>query len=147
MRLAHTIAITVFSGEEEDAAAIEKALKRIIPLDFEKENLHFVRENCKGFEEKRIVVVRLFLSKESHTSLFLKKLSESLSQEQKYTLTHQRNRLGGDMNYFLRLDKPQFLQGNFVLTDEGNCIHIRIHLAAYPKNREAAWKVVENIFK
>ena len=147
MRYAHTILVTVFMQEGESLEPAKAGMKSMLPLDFGKEKISISEEKCKGFEEKQILVARLLLSKESHTSLFLKELSGRLNEEQKYTLTHQRNRLDEDMNYYIRLDKPQFLQGNYVLTDEGNCIHIKIHVAAFPKNKDAAGKVVENIFK
>jgi len=55
---------------------------------------------------------------------------------------HARN--NGLPGFFIRLDKAKLLEEDaFWITDCGNCFHIKITLASFPKTRDAALKVVQ----
>lgn len=142
----------IFVRPEERAANknIDEQLKRcmcaMVPLDFEKEKLAISRVDVDGFTEK-ITIYELTLTKESHTNAFLKQFKRRLSAEQRATILAQReSRLDEQLCFYIRLDKDAFLDDTYVLTDSGNCVHIAMTLAAYPKTKAAALKVVESIF-
>jgi RNA binding exosome subunit len=84
------------------------------------------------------------LQKEKHTNAFLNSLKQRLSDDQKQLLLRQsESRLDSELSFFIRLDKDRLLNENrFWITDSGNCFHIRMSIAAYPSNREAALKVI-----
>ena len=148
MKLAHHIRISVFSKEDEDAEAIKTALISLINLDLEKEKLSLQERNAKGFEQKKIKVFEITLAKERHTAAFIGYLTSHLSAEQKELLQRQtESRIDHDLNFYLRLDKAKLLQGQYWITDEGDCFHIKVSLAVFPKKPEKAVELVKEIFK
>jgi RNA binding exosome subunit len=146
MKYAHTVAVKAFASSQDEIAELERSLTSFLPGDFEKEGISFQVESCSGFEDKMILVMALVLSKERHTTNFLMVLTNMLSSDQKRLLCAQKNRLDESLDYFIRFSKPDFLKGILTLTDGGNCVHCKIHLAAYPKTGDAAWGVVHKLF-
>jgi RNA binding exosome subunit len=49
------------------------------------------------------------------------------------------SRLDEELFFFMRIDKDSWnIEKKTILTDSGNCYHIRITVAAFPKKRESA---------
>jgi RNA binding exosome subunit len=144
MKIAHTVRLSVFAYEGEDSAKIASVMRSLLPFSLEKERLELKQTNATGFNERRIVVFELLLQKEKHTNAFLNSLKQRLSDDQKQLLLRQsESRLDSELSFFIRLDKDRLLNENrFWITDSGNCFHIRMSIAAYPSNREAALKVI-----
>jgi len=47
----------------------------------------------------------------------------------------------------MRIDKDAWIDERKILfTDSGNCFHIKMSLAVFPKKKEAALQLVEKIF-
>nr|MCK4929763.1 hypothetical protein [Nanoarchaeota archaeon] len=146
MRFANNIKVSVFVKPEEDEASIKKHLLALFPFDLEQEKIIFNRSNATGFNQKEIVILEVDLKKERHTNAFLNFLKEKLNEQQKSVLVKQENRLDDECNLFIRLDKNKLLNNEFWITDSGECYHIRISIAAFPKKKEKARVVVEKIF-
>jgi RNA binding exosome subunit len=153
MRYLHRITVTVFLNPEEysDNLHIEEniisSLKRILLLDIVKEKIDLSIVKAVGFENREIKIFEMRILKESHTNIFLNNLKELLGQEQLSTLLSQRwSRLDENMDFFIRLDKKALIEGKAVLTESGDCFHIKMGIASFPKNRDVAIKVVESMF-
>jgi len=106
------------------------------------------KTNATGFNEKKIIILEIYLEKEKHINKFLENLNKKLSKEQKELLIKQaESRLDDELNFFLRFDKEALVNENkLLLTDKGNCYHITIKIAAFPHKRESALKVIDKIF-
>lgn len=140
--------LSVFVKEGEDLENIQQAVLSIIPFNLEKEQIPLQRKTAKGFEEKKITVLKAELEKPRHTNAFLKHLLENLSKPQKELLLDQaESRLDNHQHFFIRLDKQALLDGNYKITDSGDCFHIKLHIAAFPNKRETALKVIEKLLK
>lgn len=140
--------LSVFVKESEDLENIQQAFLSIIPFNLEKEQIPLQRKTAKGFEEKKITVLKVELEKPRHTNAFLKHLLENLSKAQKILLLDQaESRLDNHQHFFIRLDKQALLDGNYKITDSGDCFHIKLHIAAFPSKRETALKVIEKLLK
>ncbi len=146
MKFANRINISVFIKPEEDEARIAQALRSLLPFSLEEQKLSLKRSSVQGFSEKKIIICELELKKESHTNAFLKRLNEKLTEQQKDMLVLQDNRLDDECCFYLRLDKQRLLEGKYSLTDSGECYHIKMCIAAFPKKRECAKDVVRKIF-
>jgi len=148
MKLAHTITLSVFirPGEPEDA--IKKAMLSLVPLDLAKEKIKLVRTIAKAnlTGQRDIVIYELVLEKERHTKKFLEFINAKLSALQKRELIEQDNRVDEDCLFYMRLDKKKLIDGEHVLTDSGDCFHIKMSVAAFPKHRSEALAVVKKIF-
>lgn len=148
MKIAHNVKLSVFAHEEDDEEQIEQAFLSLLPFDLEQEKLNLKRTTATGFKERKIKILELTLTKEKHTSKFLTFLKQKLSDDQRQLLLKQSgSRLDNELNFFIRLDKPKLLNNEFWITDDGNCFHIRISVAAYPAKRGAALRVIEEWLK
>lgn len=109
--------------------------------DFEEKDLKFVNETRE--ESENLVIYQVTFTKNRLLNAFLKNLLLKLTQEDKKSIVDDTNILV-DNEYnelFLRLDKD-----NLSLITGGDCIHIKLTLAAYPKNRDSAAKKVIELF-
>lgn len=144
MKVAHNVKLTVFAYEHDDAEAVLQSLVALCPFDLEQEKLKTNMSVAEGFHEKKIRIYEIFLKKERHTTKFLDSLKQNLSEPQRELITRQaESRLDCELDFFIRLDRQKLIQEKkYWLTDAGDCFHIRISVAAYPKNRESALAVV-----
>jgi RNA binding exosome subunit len=127
---------------------IGEAFHTLMPADFDKEKLSIETEIVEGFENRKIQILTLEFSKEAQTNIFLKNLKELLGHDQYLTILDQKeSRLDDELYFYIRLNSSELFEGNAILTDSGDCFHIRLTIAAFPKNRLSALKVVEEIFK
>ena len=108
------------------------------------------RKTVFGFNEKKITIISASINKNKHIRTFIDHINKNLSQEQKDMIIRQADsRLADNLDFFLRFDKDKLLnEKSFWITDKGNCYHVRMNVAAFPKRREIALEVVRNkIFK
>lgn len=149
MKIANSIIITVFAKEDEDADKIKEKLKSLIPFDIEKENIMIGQKKATGFNEKKIIIFEVMLTKEKHTSKFLENLAKNISDEAKEVILRQlENRIDEECMFYLRFSKKKLLDENVLwITDQGNCFHIKMNIAAFPKRKEIASEIIRKVFK
>ena len=147
---AHRISFRVFSYENRgnNKEIILEKLKQLFPFNPEDEKIAVEVTEAQGFSENSITIYEINLLKERHINKFLCNLSKNLDKESKELIILQaETRLDGNYNFFLRLDKDEFIKNNsLMITDSGNCFHIKINIAAFPKSRQNALQAVKNIF-
>jgi hypothetical protein len=150
MKIAHQIKVKVFSYEknnEDEKLVLDKFLQ-LFPFNLKDEKIELKNTNALGLNEKKITIFEVALTKEKHTNLFLNNLIKNLDEEQKKLILSQlESRLDNNLDFFLRFDKNEYLKNNKLkLIDSGNCFHIEISVAAFPKKREIASGIVKEIF-
>tara|TARA_Y100000034_G_C6873559_1_gene399155 strand:+ start:1140 stop:1571 length:432 start_codon:yes stop_codon:yes gene_type:complete len=134
--LAHKIIVSVFVKHDEDCDFILDKLKTFTGVK------KVLKTEATGLEDNLIMILECLIDKKKDIETFFKTLS-SLPRKQKDILTQQLDsRLDIHNNFFIRLDKDKFLEDVFEVTDSGNCIHIKIVVAAFPKTKENAKKIV-----
>ena len=148
LKLAHTIILSVFAKESEDSIKLAEKLVELISLDLDEEKISLNKGLATGFNNKQIRIFEIILTKQRHINKFLNFFNNNLSQEQKQLLIEQQeSRLDSDLTFFIRLDKDKLVNENkYQLTDSGNCFHIKIVLAAYPKKREKGIVIINLLF-
>lgn len=149
MKLAHLIKLSVFSKQEDNETDVLNSFLSLIPFNLEEEKLELKTSTAEGFEHTKIKIFELTLAKEKHTAKFLNALTSKLSDDQKQLISRQaESRLDEELKFFLRFDKEKLLKENKLwLTDQGNCFHIKISIAAFPSTKEKALDVINSIFK
>lgn len=149
MKLVNNVVISVFIKESENEDVLREKLKSFVPLSFEDEKITLTRKIAEGFEDKKIIILEIVLNKEKHTNAFIKKLNKILVNEQKELILRQaETRLDREFNFFIRFDKEKLVNENkYWITDSGNCFHIKMNIACFPRKREQALKIIQNIFK
>lgn len=148
MKLANNINIRVFCKKDEDVEKIKQGLLTITTLTFnelEKDKIKITKSEASGFDEK-ITIFELFLEKDRHINKTLENIKEKLTEKDKSALKTQENRLDEHLDFYLRLLKPSILEDFFELTDSGDCYHIKINVAAFPKNKEVVKQKINEIF-
>jgi RNA binding exosome subunit len=146
MKLANSIKVTVFAKPEENEDKIRDKLISFFPFNLEEEKIPVKRSRAVSFSQRQISIYKVELSKERHTNAFLKLINSKLDTQQRCMLLSQENRLDDNLDFFIRLSKEHLLNNEYMLTDCGDCYHIRISIAAFPRKREVALAVVKKVF-
>ena len=79
MKIAHSINIRVFCGEEENESDVIGGLKFLLPLDLEKEKIEITRQTAFGFSDRKIAIFEVTLTKNRHIKAFLGNLPSKIS--------------------------------------------------------------------
>lgn len=145
MKYLNNITFTLFIKDAKIEEEETNKLLSLIPFSLEEEKLVLKRSASTGLSDNTIIILTLKLEKERHTNAFLSFLQEHLSKEQKELLLTQENRLDDNCDFFIRFKKDDL--PNLIFTDEGDCVHIRMSVAAFPKKKERALERIKEIFK
>ena len=147
MKVANSIKINVFIKEGEDEEKVKQKLLSLIPFSIEESPIS--KNSATGFNESKITIYEILLEKDRHIKEFLDNLIAKLDDEIKERILQQaESRLDEEGNFFLRFKKDKYMDENkLYLTDQGNCFHIKINIAAFPKKREIELGIIRNIFK
>ena len=149
MKYANNIHIRVFCKKDEDEKKIIEGILNILSFSEEelvKEKLEIKKSEAKGFDEK-IKIFEFVAEKDRHTKKIIKHINEKLTKEDKQRLCEQENRLDDNLDFYIRLSKPLILENLYELTDSGECYHIKINIASFPKNKETTKQKIKEIFE
>ena len=147
-KLIHSIQITILEKNEDDLEKIYDVLLFIFPADYKKECIDINHENFEGLQKNTIHSISLTTTKERHNKSLSESLFSKLSDEIKKQLLDQiDSRLDDQGNFYIRFDKQELMKKSFQLTDSGNCVHIKIKMAAFPAKREQFKKSVGLLIK
>ncbi|NOZ81142.1 MAG: hypothetical protein GXP63_05715 [DPANN group archaeon] len=147
MKCLHNVIITVFEKDKDREEQVIKTLHDLIPFDWKQEKIQLKQENAKGIEGDHISIFRVRLEKQRHLRTGVDHLKDRLGPAQVNRLNKEKvSRLDGTLHFYLRLDKKELEDGNYVLTDSGDCYHIRMSIAAYPKSMSAGLRVIDGLF-
>jgi len=149
MKKVHHIWITVYCKPEDDESTILENLNNFFPFDLKEEKIPVKRKSAMSIEERKIVIFQVHLDKQRHIKKWIPKLNEILGGDQKKLLLKQiESRLDEGNHFFLRFDKKKLIEEQkFLLTDHGNCFHIKMSIAAFPTSRDSSLEVVKKIFQ
>lgn len=147
MKYFHNVVLSAFVKPEEDEQLIKDAVLSLIPFDLKERNIALTETVAEGFQEKKIIILKIILEKDRDINEFMKKLLERLSEAQKQQLIEQENRLDEHLCYYMRFDKDYLFENKLVLTDAGNCVHVKLSVASFPKKREVALGVIRSLFE
>lgn len=147
--IAHFIELSVFSTPEDELDKVHKGMLTFLPFDLEKEKINLKQTNAEGFNDRKITILEAVLDKQRHITLFLKNLISRLGPEQKELLERQKeSRVDENLYFFLRFDKSRLIEeGKLWLTDCGNCYHLKIGLAPFPRKKEIALQLVDELLE
>ena len=147
-KIAHNINLSVFCKEQEDPIKIADALIALVPFNLTKEKIHLKKTGASGATDKKIIIFEIIMEKQRHIKQFLPHLNSLFSEEQcNLILSQKESRMDKDLNFFIRIDKPGWIKDRTAkVTDDGNCFHIRMTIAAFPAKQENGLVVVDSLF-
>jgi len=147
-KLIHNILVTVFEKNKENIEECKEAFSNILPLDFKKEKIDVSIESVQGFHQKTIYILRLKTNKSRHNKKLIHNLFSNLNESDKKRIGKQYlTRLNEEGYFFIRLDKNHLMNNKFVLTEGGDCFHVKIKLAGFPANWENFVIAAKSILK
>ena len=149
MKIAHSASIRVFCSEEENESEVLSGLKSLLPFDEEKEKITIDRQTALGFADRKILILEATLVKDRHVKAFLENLMHKLPEQQKKLLLRQlESRIDAEGNFFVKFEKETLAKhSELLVTDGGNCYHVRIKMAAYPGTKGNAVKAIRVLFE
>ena len=149
MKIFHSITLTVFVKEGENKEKIQEALKKLFPIDFEKDKIKINVQKSTGFEEKKIEILSIKIEKQKHIKIFLENLFSKLTEGQIRQISDElETRVDKEGFFYLRFDKDSWInEEKLFMTDEGNCFHLKFKIAAYPCNKENAIDVMKGFLQ
>ena len=147
MKYAHSIKLTVFSYEHENSGQILDSFLRFFPFSLEDNKINVVKRNTTGFNDSKIEIFEVLLTKTNLINQFLDFILNNLDEIQKGILIQQaESRLDDNLDFFIRFDKEEWIKNKKLeLTDSGKCFHLKMSIAAFPSKREAALKIVKEM--
>ena len=148
MKYAHLIKLTAFSYEDDNNQSILDAFLKFFPFSLEDNKVILKKTDAAGFNDKKIGIFEATLTKTNLTNQFLKNFLNNLDKKQKNKVLQQiKSRLDKNLDFFLRFEKNLWINDKkLALTDSGNCFHIKINIAAFPKKRKVALNVIKDMF-
>jgi hypothetical protein len=149
MRYIHNVTVSVFMAEDEDTADAYAIFYALLPdIDFEKEKVSVEIAKAEGFDHKIIYFCSLKTHKQRHNKLVVETVFAALSKQDRQKLYREReSRMDDEGSFYLRLEKNALQEGLYRLTDEGDCFHMKIKLAAYPKTKENALSMFDQLWQ
>jgi RNA binding exosome subunit len=147
--IAHTLIIELFVTSDENIKNIQTKFVQVIPFDLEEEEVELHKETAIGFNQQRIKILRITLSKQRHINAFLSYMVDNLQDPTKgIILSQAERRIDENLNFFLRFDKYKLLnEKQFQLIERGDCIFVKFKIAAFPKSNERAVKIIYDLFE
>jgi RNA binding exosome subunit len=146
MKLMHYIEMRVFSKEGDNEEQIVSKIKELFPFDFKKDKIRFSQRTAYGFDDKKIKILTVTLDRDRHNNKFIQDFFSRLSDEQKGLLLKQiESRMDEKLHFYIRLEKDKLMNGEYWLTDSGNCFHFTFAIAAYPHRKEVAKDIIAKI--
>jgi len=145
-KLVHNIVVTVFEKDGDKINEHKHIFQKLLPVDFEKENVSVSVESAEGFHQKTIYILRLKTEKKRHNHLLLETIFSNLSDSDRKRIADQYlTRLNREGYFFIRLHKKLLAENKFVLTEGGNCYHFKIKLASFPAKWEGFVKSAQSL--
>jgi RNA-binding protein len=143
MKYAHSVRLSVFSYEKNNDELVLSKLLSLIP--FPKDKIDLKQKKADGFNKKSIAVFQVTVSRQRQINELLESLMGKLDKDQKKVILSG-NRLDDNLDFFLRFDKTEYLDKNKLkVTDSGNCFHVKIGVASFPKKRELALEKIKRL--
>ena len=149
MLIAESISLRVFAKFGENPQQVREKLLKLIPFDLEKEKIALNRKRTMGFNQEEITIFELKLKKKKHTNIFLELLKNNLSSESKNQLIETlEKRIDNECNFFLRLNKSKLIYNDQYELENfnGDCFHIKIDIAVFPKRKDNAIEEIRTFF-
>ena len=104
MNIAHSVSIRVFCGREENQEEIINGLKILLRFDLEKEKIELQRQKALGFNDRRIDILEVVLTKNRHINAFIENMMQKISETGKQLLRRQLDsRVDDESSFFIRL--------------------------------------------
>ena len=138
----HNIKYRMFVYENEDEQELRTALNNIFP------DVIPEVEEAEGLLEDEIIILSGVIDKKRYLKDFLNNLFDELGTDEIIKLYDDIDKKMDDQcNLFLRLSKEDAIDEDWHIIDNGDSIHLKIKVEAYPAKKEIAVKNMKEFIK
>lgn len=149
MKFFHNIKLSVIIKPEESnftESKVKELFEKVSGLDLSKDKIKFNKEIVEGFDQRKISIYSIELIKENHTNRFIDSILLQIGKKQITKILEQLDsRVDENLKFYLRLDKNKILDNIYEVIESGNCLHITMSVAAFPKNIVVAKSIVSKV--
>ena len=146
MKYFHYARFRIISSTKEDALYQAESILDLFSQDFKKDTSAFLIEHISQ-ESDDPLVTHVVIKKHKYLVYLCKYIYDCLSVQDRQELVQTiQERIDDQGMFYVRLEKENFPK-ICTLTQRGNCIHIAIKIAAYPKTKQNAVKTCIEFFK
>ncbi|HDI13034.1 MAG TPA: exosome subunit, partial [Hadesarchaea archaeon] len=135
--------VSVYAHATEDENKVLKALRAVLPEDIE-----IRRSNLKGHHGNPITSLNAVIDRKPALREFWKRILANLRRGD---LDKLRERMLAEVDdscrTYLRFDKQHAYGGELVLTTEGDSIHVKLKILAFPAKREIALALIQQFIE
>jgi RNA binding exosome subunit len=144
----HHINLRVIVHATEDVSRVKEALDFFLSGAGVREGSKLIEElQAEGHHGNPITILSVQLKKKADCLGFAHFVREKLSEEDVAWLRKEMpERLDDDQVFHLRFDKQAAYLQQAKLTDSSDAITAKVKIETYPKNREKAGAIVEELF-
>ncbi|MCC4771598.1 RNA-binding protein [Methanosarcina sp. DH2] len=144
----HHITMRVIAHATEDVSRVREALDFFLSGAGVKEGSKLIEElQAEGHHGNPITILSVQLKKKAECLKFARFVRENFSEEDMGMLRKEMpERLDDDTVFHLRFDKQAAYLQQVKLTNSSDAIIAKVKIETYPKNREKAGAIVEELF-
>lgn len=144
----HHIILRVIAHATEDVSRVRMALDFFLSGAGVREGSKLIDElQAEGHHGNPITILSVQLKRKADCLSFAHFVRENFSEEDVARLREEMpDRLDDDQVFYLRFDKQAAYLQKVKLTDSSDAITAKVKIETYPKNREKAGAIVEELF-
>jgi RNA binding exosome subunit len=144
----HYVTLRALAHATEDTSRVKEALDFFLSVAGVREEIKLIEEiQAEGHHGNPITILSVQLKRKADCMGFARFVRERFSEEDVALLREEMpERLDDDQVFHLRLDKQAAYLQQVKLTDSSDAIIAKVKIETYPKNREKAGAIVEELF-
>ena len=144
----HHIILRVIAHATEDVSRVREALDFFLSGAGVREGSKLIEElQAEGHHGNPITILSVQLNRKADCLNFARFVRERLSEEDVARLKEEMpERLDDDQVFHLRFDKQAAYLQQVRLTNSSDAITAKVKIETYPRNREKAGAIVEELF-
>ncbi len=144
----HHIILRVIAHATEDVSRVREALDFFLSGAGVREGSKLIEElQAEGHHGNPITILSVQLKRKADCLGFARFVHERLSEEERAWLRKEMpEKLDDNQVFHLRFDKQAAYLQQVKLTDSSDAITAKVKIETYPKNREKAGAIVEELF-
>ncbi|MBN2110196.1 MAG: RNA-binding protein [Methanosarcinaceae archaeon] len=148
----HYIDLRVIAHSTEDPSRVRKALNFFLPGSTDRKDLSVVGDavaliDAKGHYGNSIKIFSAHISRKQDSEALALFIRQNMSDEDAGLLRSEMpDRLDDEQVFHMRFDKQAAFEGRLELTSSSDAISARVKIATYPRNREKAGRILEELF-
>lgn len=128
----HNIRFRVIVSEDESIEELTQAILNVLPEAI------IDSEDAEGILGNKITILSGLVSKKRFTKEFFNSLKELDNSTLEKLVLDLDKKVDDSGNLFLRLSKEDAILDKWTILDSGDCIHLKVKIAAFPAKKEVA---------